>query len=133
MERGTLAGSLTRCKEGVPPTAGCSGNKRQGDDQGPIYFLFFSGKNFPPRYSEKPFLVHKVDRLDFSDPSKSIPYQIEKIPAGKWLVYVFLDDNNNWSPGQHMPDSGDLVAFIQGVEVKANSSSSVNFHLFDRY
>lgn len=131
--KGALSGALTRCIEGKPRPAGCSGNTKRGDDQGPIYFLFFSGKNFPPRYSEKPFFVHKIAKTDFSDSSKKISYKIENIPAGNWLVFVFLDDNNNWSPGQHMPDLGDLVAVTQGVEVKANATSNADFYLFDRY
>ncbi len=131
--KGTLSGTLTRCKEGVARPAGCAGNVKRGDDQGPIYFLFFSGKNFPPRYSEKPFLVHKIDKTDFSDSAKTLSYKIDNVPAGTWLVFVFLDDNNNWSPGQHMPDPGDLVAVSQGVEVKANASSNSDFFLFDRY
>ncbi len=131
--RGTLSGTLTRCVEGKPRPAGCAGNSKRGDDQGPIYFLFFSGKNFPPRYSEKPFLVHKINKTDFSDSTKKISYKIENIPSGKWLVFVFLDDNNNWSPGQHMPDPGDLVAVSQGVEVKASATSNSDFYLFDRY
>lgn len=131
--KGTLTGTLSRCKEGAPRPAGCAGNVKRGDDQGPIYFLFFSGKNFPPRYSEKPFLVHKIDKTDFSDSGKTLSYKVENVPAGNWLVFVFLDDNNNWSPGQHMPDPGDLVAVSQGVEVKANTSSSSDFFLFDRY
>lgn len=133
LEKGTLTGTLTRCKEGVPRPAGCAGNVRRGDDNGPLYFLFFSGKNFPPRYSEKPFLVHKIDAVDFSSADKSLSFKIEGVPAGTWLVFVFLDDNNNWSPSQHMPDPGDLVAVNQGVEVKGNTSSTSDFYLFDRY
>ncbi len=133
MGRGNLKGLIRRCKEGKPRPAGCSGNTKVGDDKGPIYILFFSGDRFPPRYTERPFFVHKIDNVDFSDSDKEIPYFIKGVPAGKWLVYVILDDNNNWSINNHLPDRGDLVGINYGVEVRANTTVSIDFYLFDRY
>jgi hypothetical protein len=132
-ERGSLAGKVSRCHEGKPRPAGCAGSPRIGDDKGPLYFMFFSGKDLPPKYSEKPFLVHKIPNVDFSDNDTTIPYKIDNIPVGRWLVYVFLDDNNNWSSFQHMPDRGDLVGFLNDIEIKANATTNINFFLFDRY
>lgn len=77
-------------------------------------------------------MVYKTDVIDFKDPTKTVPYKVENVPEGDWLVYVFIDDNNNWSPGQHMPDPGDLVGFIKGVQVTANKEANVDFSLTDR-
>lgn len=130
--RGALEGILRRCSDAAG-AGQCSGNKPKGDDKGKIYFIFFSGKRFPPSYNERPFFVHATDVTDFKDPTKTVSFKIEGIPEGSWLVYVFIDDNNNWSKGQPFPDPGDLVGFIQGVTITANTTNTQNFPLTDRY
>lgn len=130
--RGTLTGFIQRCRDAAG-NGQCKGNPPAGDDQGHIYMLFFSGKRFPPSYDEKPFLVKKLPLISFKDPAKKVPYTVEHVPEGKWLVYVFLDDNANWSAKQHMPDTGDLVGFSTGVTIQAQKTATFNFALIERY
>jgi len=132
-EKSSIKGVITRCQDGVPRPKGCAGNPATGDGKGNIYMLFFTGKDFPPKYTEKPFVVHKIPNVDFKDASKKVPYQVSGIPTGSWLVYVFIDDNNNWSMKEHMPDTGDLVGFISAVKVEKGKTNSHDFFLWDRY
>ncbi len=128
-----LEGTLRRCDDNASGASRCRGSTRTGDDKGPIYFLFYTGTAFPPPQTQRPFYWYKLPETDFSDPKKEITYKVPAIPPGTWIVYVFIDDNNNWSENRFLPDPGDLVGFLSSVEIKSGQTNSRDFYLVDRY
>jgi hypothetical protein len=46
---------------------------------------------------------------DLSDPASSVPFTIEGLPAGTFLLTAFLDDNGDADPNAPGPNMGDIV------------------------
>lgn len=133
IQKAELEGTLRRCDDASTGAGRCRGSAPTGDSKGPIYFLFYNGTAFPPPQTQRPFYWYKLPETDFSDPKKEVPFKVPAIPPGTWIVYVFIDDNNNWSENRFLPDPGDLVGFLSSVEIKSGQTNSYDFYLVDRY
>ncbi|MEM1008205.1 MAG: hypothetical protein AAGJ35_04310, partial [Myxococcota bacterium] len=127
-QRGSLKGEITRCDT---TDKNCLGDFSK--DKGPIYFLFFASNKFPPPQTLKPFFVHKIDAVDFTDTQSKRTYEVKGLPPGNFSVFVFIDVNKNWSFQNHLPDQGDLVGSIFPAEVLPGKSNTYPVYLKWRY
>tara|TARA_B100000609_G_scaffold199008_1_gene200212 strand:+ start:1035 stop:1439 length:405 start_codon:yes stop_codon:yes gene_type:complete len=133
LQKGSLEGVIRRCKHGAT-TGACRGGVAAGDLKGPIIFMFFQEKS-PSELNNgsRPVFYHKMAVVDFTDAAKEIKFSVPGIPPGEWLIYVLLDDADDWKVQNPLPNKGDLVGFVNAVKVTSGQATTQDFYLLDQY